>query len=363
MNIMLFSKICAKSGVGNHMRQLADELINQGNKVWIVAGNNEQEIVEQDNLKMSIVPVSTHNPIQAIRNLIQIHRLVKENNIDVVHCHHRTAALYMKFYRIIWETPVVYTLHITPVPHDFIHRIFTYVGDKAIGVSSECVNFMEEFLKIPQEKCVVIPNGIYPPNVFGGGCREELLKKFNLPTNKVILVMNCRISEIKNQMHMIEAVHQLNPEVQNKVVVAIAGTTGGTYYDSLIKKIEEYGLQNQFRFVGWVDSYELLAVADMSFLPSYSEGLPLGSIESFFMKVPAARTETGGYKEMQDAVWKISATDVAPTVDLINRLVKEGKEPFESKIECAYELANNKFTVEKMALRTRAVYTEVTGNS
>lgn len=172
MNIMLFSKICAKSGVGNHMRQLADELINQGNKVWIVAGNNEQGIVEQDNLKMSIVPVSTHNPIQAIRNLIQIHRLVEENNIDVVHCHHRTAALYMKFYRFIWKTPVVYTLHIAPVPHDFIHRIFTYAGDKAIGVSSECVDFMRDFLKIPQEKCIVIPNGIYPPDLIGGGIVE-----------------------------------------------------------------------------------------------------------------------------------------------------------------------------------------------
>lgn len=189
------------------------------------------------------------------------------------------------------------------------------------------------------------------------------MKKFNFPTSKVILVMNCRISEIKNQMHMIEAVHQLNLEVQDKVVVAVAGSTGGSYYDSLIEKIEEYGLQEQFRFVGWVDSYELLAVADMSFLPSYSEGLPLGSIESFFMKVPVARTETGGYKEMQNAIWKISATDVAPTVDLINRLVKEGKEFFQDKTEYAYELANNEFTVEKMAMRTQAVYSEVTGIS
>ena len=44
MNIMLFSRICAKTGVGNHMNQLANELVAQGHSVWVLSSTNEQGI-------------------------------------------------------------------------------------------------------------------------------------------------------------------------------------------------------------------------------------------------------------------------------------------------------------------------------
>lgn len=36
MNIMLFSRIVAHSGVGNHMKELSEELVNQGHKVVVL---------------------------------------------------------------------------------------------------------------------------------------------------------------------------------------------------------------------------------------------------------------------------------------------------------------------------------------
>lgn len=41
MNILLFSRIVAKSGVGNYMKQLSDELINQGHHVVVVSSIND----------------------------------------------------------------------------------------------------------------------------------------------------------------------------------------------------------------------------------------------------------------------------------------------------------------------------------
>lgn len=40
MNIMIFSKIVAKSGVGNHIRMLSAELVKQGHKVVVVSTTN-----------------------------------------------------------------------------------------------------------------------------------------------------------------------------------------------------------------------------------------------------------------------------------------------------------------------------------
>ena len=44
MNILLMARIIAKTGVGNHVKQLSEELVNQGHKVCIVASTNEMDI-------------------------------------------------------------------------------------------------------------------------------------------------------------------------------------------------------------------------------------------------------------------------------------------------------------------------------
>ncbi len=160
MKIVLFSKICAKTGVGNHMKQLANELVAQGHKVWVLSSNNEQGIIEKENLKFITMPFTTKNPMICLKNLRALHRLVKENNIDVIHCHHRVAALYMKFYRILWKIPMVYTLHSAPIPHDFIQRTFTYAGDMAIGVSTEVSRFLYEGLRVSKHKIRTVLNGV-----------------------------------------------------------------------------------------------------------------------------------------------------------------------------------------------------------
>lgn len=41
MNIILFSKIAAKSGVGNHLRMLSSEMIRQGHNVVVVSATND----------------------------------------------------------------------------------------------------------------------------------------------------------------------------------------------------------------------------------------------------------------------------------------------------------------------------------
>lgn len=44
MNILLMAKIIAKTGVGNHVKQLSEELSKQGHLVWVVSSTNEMEI-------------------------------------------------------------------------------------------------------------------------------------------------------------------------------------------------------------------------------------------------------------------------------------------------------------------------------
>lgn len=92
------------------------------------------------------------SPISVIKNICIIRKVIKKR--DIVHCHHRMAGVYMKFYQIIYRIPVVYTLHLAEIPSYFFHRIMTYIGITAIGVSSEASAFMAEKLRIPKKKIV-----------------------------------------------------------------------------------------------------------------------------------------------------------------------------------------------------------------
>ncbi len=358
MRIMLFSRICAKTGVGNHIRQLAEELVKQGHCVFVVSSTNEQGIKEKENLSFIRLPFTSKNPLTCIKNLKALNIIIKDNKIDIVHCHHRVAALYMKLYRMLWCVPMVYTLHSAPIPHDFIHRKLTFVGDMGIGVSTEVSQFMEMGLKIPKSKVTTVLNGVIPPDENLGGVQyeQELRRKFAIPDNKYVILLNSRIDEVKNHLIMVEAVKELPQSIKERIVVACTGKQEGEYYLKVKEKIKEYSLSEQFIFVGWVNPYEILAVSDFLMLPSFAEGFPLNVIEAFFMKVPCARTATGGWEDYMDFCLLINPDSTKEIIELITWLVSEGKELFEEQINGAFRFATENLTVSQMTGKTLEIY-------
>ncbi len=342
------------------MRQLGDELARQGHKVFVVSGTNEQGITDKDGLCFIKLPLTSKNPLSCLKNLIVLHRIIKDNRINVVHCHHRVAALYMKFYRMLWKIPVVYTLHLAPIPHDIIHRIFTYAGDMAIGVSTEVANFLRIGLKVPGDRIQVVLNGVEVRNQLNisGINKGGLRKKFSIPEDKFVLLLNSRIAHVKNHLIMVEAIHELQNDVKDKIVVVCTGEQTGDYYNLVVEKILEYGLQKQFHFVGWVNPYEISAVSDFLFLPSFQEGFALNIAEAFFMKLPSARTATCGWEDLKIGCLQIYPDRTDEIKQIITTLLDKGKSAFTEQVERAYKFALENLTVEVMVRNTVKVYNQ-----
>ncbi len=190
----------------------------------------------------------------------------------------------------------------------------------------------------------------------GGG--YSLRDKFSIPNNRYVLLLNSRIDPVKNHMIMVEAVNELPKEIKEKIVVVCTGKKGGTYYHTLVEKIEQYGLCEQFIFVGWVDPYEISSISDFLFLPSHKEGFALNIAEAFFMKLPAARTATCGWEDLKIGCLQIFPDRTDEIKDIIVKLVLKGKKTFSEQIERAYNFANENLTVEVMTKNTVMVYNE-----
>ncbi|MBR3792000.1 MAG: glycosyltransferase family 4 protein [Clostridia bacterium] len=358
MNVLIFSRILEKTGVGNYIKQLSEQLNNEGHKVIVVSNTKKQDIA--DGVGFIKIPAASNNPLKIISCVKKLREIIKKNNIDVVHCHHRKAALIMRIYNIFFSVPVVYTLHLANIPSDFIHRKMTFVGNKAIAISNEVREFLITKIKIPAKKIATVYNGVKVIERLSDDEIIEIKKEWNIPDGKYVIVMHSRIDKVKNQIIVVEAINELPDSIKQQIIVVCSGEKTGQYYDELVDKINAYGLQKNFVFVGWVSAEKIFSVADFMFLPSTNEGFALSVAEAFMMRVPVARTKTAGYEEQKYCL-PIKADSTLEIKEILCDLCVNGKDQYKEIIDKAYELAMKEFTIEVMTKRNIDVYKEVSG--
>lgn len=94
------------------------------------------------------------------------------------------------------------------------------------------------------------------------------------------------------------------PDVIKNVVQVIpdckfilAGNPIEDDYANIIEKVREYNISSNIEFPGWVRGKEkenLLNSADVFFLPSYNEGMPMSILEAMGYGLPIVSTTVGG---------------------------------------------------------------------
>lgn len=359
MNILLFSRILAKTGVGNHINELSNALQIIGNDVCVVSGTKDIELINSD-VEYIYVNTLSRNPITVFKSILALRKIIKERKIDVVHCHHRVAAIYMRLYNLLFKIPVVYTLHLANIPCDFFHRKLTFPGNMAIGVSTEVSRFLIEKLRISSSKVTTVLNGVNDELLLPLSKEEidECKHKWNIPQENLVIALHSRIDVVKNHLLVVEAINQLSDEEKKKITVICSGQKEGEYYNKVRKTVSLYNLDKVFNFVGWTKTREILGISDFLFLPSTNEGFGLSVAEAFLMRVPVARTITAGFEDLKYCI-PISMEDPFDIVAIIREAVSDGMQGYADRINSAYEFAKETLTAEKMAINTVDVYKKV----
>ena len=360
MNILLMSRIIARTGVGNHIHQLYNELVRQGHSVWVVASSNEMGIQTSKRGGYKFINLNTHNPLEVVKNLIAIHKLIKHNDIEIVHCHHRMASLYMRWYNYIWKCPYVYTLHLAPIPSDFAHRLVTSCGYRAIAISKEVRDFLHNKFRVPESKISFVLNGVDESKLtpLEDEEKSKIRQDFGIDANKTVVALHSRITAVKGQMEVAKAVNMLDAELRKELVVLCSGEKGGKYYEDLVNFINENHLEANFVFCGWRDARSVIGCADLMLLPSFAEGFALNCIEAMFLEIPVVRSKTAGYLDMAQYVYALD--EVTP--DCIAKCMMEllsDKNKFQSKIDKAALWVHGVCTISAMTRNTVAVYHKV----
>lgn len=108
---------------------------------------------------------------------------------------------------------------------------------------------------------------------------ESYIEKYALYGKKVFLFVGRLVDKIKNVSALLEAYHNIDPNLREKSKLVIVGS--GDDLGSLKDKCQKLGLDNYVIFAGRYESDELLAwysIADFLVLPSLYE--PFGAVTS-----------------------------------------------------------------------------------
>lgn len=164
---------------------------------------------------------------------------------------------------------------------NFVIRILKKC-DAVVVLTEEWKNVFKEDLKL--DNLVVIPNVIPKP----------MLDRHPFNDEKVHLLFMGNICKLKGVYDMIEVINSMEIKSKKKVLFHICGNGE---VEQCLSVINNYGLNNEIKFEGWISSKEketFLNQCDVLVLPSYIEALPVSILEGMSYGLPILSTNVGG---------------------------------------------------------------------
>lgn len=317
-------KILHVCAVGFTIRNLLvpqiDYFISQGFEVEAVcAPGQDVDILRNQGYTIHTLPISREiNPIANLSNILQLKKLMKTGQYDLVHVHTPIAAVLGRIAAKLAGVPrIVYTAHGFPF-HDqsskFLYgfyfnleKLSALLSDKILSQSYEDVKTACQKGLCPPHKIEYLGNGIdverFSRQRLNLDHQRSLRQSLGIPdTAKIILGTIGRLTYKKGSSFLVEAIAQLVQDYPYLHTVIIGGEVKGDpapFQTKLLQRIQSLNLQNHITLTGYrQDTPELLGLLDIFTLPTFThEGMPRSILEAMAMELPVVATDIRGCRE------------------------------------------------------------------
>ena len=309
MKILFLSQFFSSTrGGGEHLFYiLAKTLADRNHQVWVITNKIEGESYpSHKNIKIIFVPPvliyqgglppSIRDNFQYLVNATRVgSKIIKENNIDIIHSNNFTPALTGNFIAILTSR-----IHITSIWDIFtlcgcdywkkwvqqtkISKINQFIGPifEKLVLKIKCDAFhtiseasKKDLLKFGAKKSIYI----IPPTI------EEILPENVIQNNKQFIFVG-RLVFYKNVEILIKAI-KIIKEKEKEIKLIIVG--GGPQLKTLQNMVDHLQLQKNVNIRGYVTETEktkLIAQSNALLFPSLCEGFGLVILEAFQQKRP-----------------------------------------------------------------------------
>lgn len=293
-NILFFARGMGIGGTENVILQMCQVLKPYVNKIVICScGGESVKQLETMKIKHYVIPdICNKNPKIMWSVLQTVKRVVKEENITVIHVHDRMAAFYVALLHLK-NVRYFVTVHINTKNKRFLTR-FSYKKANLIACGNGVRDTLIEYYGLSQHKIAVVRNVI-----------TEVVTQINLDdvltaykNNGNLIVGNVgRLTEQKGILYFLDSFNEVKQKIPNVKYVIVG--------DGVLKKnLEDYAIKlnisQDVLFMGYrADARELMSQMDVVVLSSiFVEGFPLTPIEAFSNGKPVIGTNVSGTNEI-----------------------------------------------------------------
>lgn len=306
-------------GLSRHVYDLSIHLAKIGVKVSIITCEAPNTPFEEhfENLSIYRVPekiIDSSNFIYWIYllNLSMITKAYLINQkepFDIIHSHDWLTTFSAFTLKHSLKKPLISTIHATEYGRNqgiytdeqrFIHNIewwTTYESWRVIVCSNHMKDELKNLFALPDDKLVILPNGINPNNLKTTLNLSEIRKNYANENERIILFIG-RLYSQKGAEYLLRSIPMVLDKVTN-IKVIFVGT--GPQLGDLIQEANHLGLNNKVIFTGFIDDNlrnALLHVADLLVFPSIYEPFGIVALEAMALGKPVIASRVGGFSEI-----------------------------------------------------------------
>lgn len=292
-NILFIVRTMGLGGTENVVLQLCEILSGKVNKIIICSsGGVHEDMLQKMGIKHYTIPdVASKKPVDMIRSYSKIRWVIKNEQITIIHSHHRMAAFYA---RLTASKSVikVANAHNTFSDKKGMTR-FAYRNTKLIAVGEMVKRNLTEHFGISDGQICVIHNAVKP---FNGEVTPITALKEAKKAGYVLVGNIGRLSEQKGMRYFIEAAEIVLKECPEARFYIVGD---GEEKEFLQDSIEKKKLKDKVFLLGYrSDIQNVMAQLDFIVLSSLWEGLPLTPIEAYSVGKTVVGTAVDGTPEI-----------------------------------------------------------------
>lgn len=304
MKILYCITSASWGGAQLHVLELCADQLKRGNEVIFIVGNEGpllDKVKKLKGLKIIFLPslVREINPINDMKAIIELRKIIKKESPDIVHLHSSKAGVVGRIAAIGLRkrVKVIFTVHGWAFTDGVSSTLKKHLYRK---IEKSVARFTDLFICVSnydakigkrdgvlnnKSNVVVIHNGSPLPQ------QNAVNYSIHSP---IRLVMIARFSHQKDQKTLINAVAKL-PKSDYRLTFVGDGET----LNNNKKIVSNLNLNKNIKFVGFKDdvSKELIE-NDVYILSTHYEGLPISIIEAMSYGLPILATDVGGNSEM-----------------------------------------------------------------
>ena len=297
--------------------------------------------------------------------------LAENSDFHILHAHDWLVAYAARAVKHAGRLPLIATIHATEYGRNYglhndtqrhisdIEWWLTYEAWRVICCSHYMEGEVRHVFQLPQDKIVVIPNGVNINN-FKTGNRDARRINYAAPDEKIVFYIGRLVREKGVQVLLDAAPEILANHPQTKFVIS----GKGPYEPSLKHQAAMLGISNRVYFTGYINDdvrNSLYSWSDVAVFPSLYEPFGIVALEAMAAGTPVVVSDCGGISEIVRHGEDGLKANTGNSHSLAQNILAILKQPeLGNKLrETAYRRVLNEFNWKNIARRTASTYQEV----